>query len=151
MVPDTGMFWEGMLSQIKLNLYYSRAIAPKPVTSSGVISRLSAWAAQHPKNVAAVASHWRPCVWFHRTGIEPLTSHTGSDVLELTGMIFLSADLVQCHAENCECIKPKRFISKSSQKVWNTLQEHLRIGVGLTKSCWFIRHKPRLAVVGYAL
>ena len=57
MVPDTGMFWEGMLSLIKLNLYYSRAIAPKPVTSSGVISRLSAWATQHPKNAAAVASH----------------------------------------------------------------------------------------------
>ena len=56
--------------QKKSNLHYTRDISPKRVTSG--------WAR---RNVTAVASRWRHTAEMTGPGIEPLTSHTNSDVL----------------------------------------------------------------------
>ena len=44
----------------------------------GPSPRLSAWAAQLRRNVAAVASRWRHCADLTGPGIEPQTSRTDS-------------------------------------------------------------------------
>ena len=44
----------------------------------GPSPRLSAWATQLRRNVAAVASRWRHCVDLTAPGIEPQTSRTDS-------------------------------------------------------------------------
>ena len=61
--------------QIKFSLY-SRYYAKACNEWRGPSPHLSAWATQLRRNVAAVASRWRPCVDLTGPGIEPQTSHT---------------------------------------------------------------------------
>ena len=77
----------------KSNLHFTRGITPKRVTElRGPSPRLSAWATQLRRNVAAVASRWRHCADLTGPGIEPQTSRTESVRLttELTAIDSLN-------------------------------------------------------------
>ena len=64
----------------KSNFRYSRDITPNRLARPS--ARLSAWATQLPKNLAAVASRWRHCADLTSPIIKPQTS--GTDSVSLT-------------------------------------------------------------------
>ena len=65
------------IAKIKSSLY-SPYYAEACNELRGPSPRLSAWAAQLRRNVAAVASRWRHCADLSGPGIEPQTSRTDS-------------------------------------------------------------------------
>ena len=79
--------------QIKIkSSFYSRYYAEACNELRGPSPRLSAWATQLRRNVAAVASRWRHCADLTGPGIEPQTSRTESVRLttELTAIDSLN-------------------------------------------------------------
>ena len=97
-------------NQIKSSLY-SPYYAEACNELRGPSPRLSAWAAQLRRNVAAVASRWRHCADLTGPGIEPQTSRTDSVRLatELTAGITQRLILKNF---KLFCKKKKRFKSK---------------------------------------
>ena len=89
----------------KSNLHYTRRITPKCDELRGPSPRLSAWATQLRRNVAAVASRWRHCVDLTGPGIEPQTSRTDSVRLatELTAghALFINTKINEFSLETC--------------------------------------------------
>ena len=79
--------------QIKIkSSLYSRFYAEAGNELRGPSPRLSAWATQLRRNVAAVASRWRHCADLTGPGIKPQTSRTESMLLttELTAIDSLN-------------------------------------------------------------
>ena len=89
---------ENTVIRTKLNLYYTRGITAKRVTSGGAHRgiRSCAWATQLRRNVAAVASRWRHCADLTGLGIKSQTSRTDSMCAKFLVLYALLLWVGQC-------------------------------------------------------